>query len=220
MKSSRRFHSMSLMLALGLSSTAHAAVQPDAASPRPLDVPALGAAWWQWLEANPGVPDASGTIDCSLGQIGPVWFLAGTNGQPELIGATRQCTIPRNTTLFFPHITVAVSYDDGSVSVPFKRLEAESLLTEVPHGEPGLRACGVLLTYDGVTGASAGIQTVRTQTPTFALYGDPEAIADGHWSTVTPTVGKHRIRIQGSVCDTATQEFLFEIDVSYVIRVL
>src|SRR5262249_5476515 len=67
----------------------------------------LGTNWWQWVFSLP-VTDGqgnvthplltSGIVDCSIGQSGQLWFLAGNFG-----GSTsRNCTVPRNTALFFP----------------------------------------------------------------------------------------------------------------------
>ena len=39
-----------------------------------------------------------GTVDASLGQDGPVWFLAGSNVGP----VTRRATVPTGVSLFFP----------------------------------------------------------------------------------------------------------------------
>src|SRR2546427_10864789 len=58
----------------------------------------LSARWWQWVHSFPAASNPlveAGTIDCSRGQRGPVWFLAGTLGG----GAVRTCTIQRGTAL-------------------------------------------------------------------------------------------------------------------------
>src|SRR5882762_10280616 len=66
-----------------------------------------GAQWWHWAYSFPVAqfpPSQSGEVDCSLGQSGPVWFLAGTTGQGPV---TRECSdgIPQDKALFFPIIT-------------------------------------------------------------------------------------------------------------------
>lgn len=60
-----------------------------------------GHTWWQWAlslptKDNPIVQD--GTVDCSVGQSGKVWFLAGTFGE----SAERTCSIKKGMALFFP----------------------------------------------------------------------------------------------------------------------
>jgi len=69
-----------------------------------------GAQWWRWAYSFPVdqfPPLQSGEGDCSLGQSGSVWFLAGTAGQGPV---TRSCTIPSGKALFFPIITYLNDY--------------------------------------------------------------------------------------------------------------
>jgi hypothetical protein len=60
-----------------------------------------GHAWWQWASnfssaANPITQN--GDVDCSAGQSGRVWFIAGTFGG----SATRTCSIQPGRSIFFP----------------------------------------------------------------------------------------------------------------------
>src|SRR5439155_1376139 len=69
-----------------------------------------GAQWWRWAYSFPVAqfpPLQSGELDCSAGQSGPVWFLAGTVGQGPV---TRSCTIPTGKALFIPIITYLNDY--------------------------------------------------------------------------------------------------------------
>ena len=57
-------------------------------------------AWWQWVFSLPANNSPIlDTGDCSAGQSGKVWFLAGAFAPTTV---TRQCTIPPGTALFFP----------------------------------------------------------------------------------------------------------------------
>ena len=62
------------------------------------------AQWWQWALETPAsvnpVVDQTGQ-HCAEGQMGHVWFLAGTFGTVPVV---RTCTIPTGTALFFPLI--------------------------------------------------------------------------------------------------------------------
>jgi hypothetical protein len=63
--------------------------------------------WWQWalaipIENNP-IADPTGE-KAHLGQTGPVWFLAGTSGDPPI--AERTCTVPANKAILFPILNV------------------------------------------------------------------------------------------------------------------
>ena len=58
------------------------------------------AAWWQWVFSLPATASPQfDTAECSAGQSGSVWFLAGTFGGAPLV---RNCTIPTGKALFFP----------------------------------------------------------------------------------------------------------------------
>src|SRR6266571_4753392 len=66
----------------------------------------LSAEWWQWAvsiptSVNPQT-DKTGE-DCMVGQRGATWFLAGVFGGGT---ATRTCSIPQGTMLFFPVINI------------------------------------------------------------------------------------------------------------------
>ena len=96
-------------LVLGISIAAGSASAENFGNPGvlPPDLNAFGrsyaewsAAWWQWLVSIPNASNpnlATGTVDCTLGQSGHVWFLAATFGG----AATRSCTIPDGKALFF-----------------------------------------------------------------------------------------------------------------------
>src|SRR5262249_49402845 len=61
----------------------------------------LAGDWWNWavqfpLATNPILED--GAVDCTRGQRGAIWFLAGNFGGTSV----RECTIPGGKALFFP----------------------------------------------------------------------------------------------------------------------
>ena len=63
------------------------------------------AAWWQWQERfYPEFGFGEGSVDCRLGQRGPVWFLGGTGGGE----AERTCNRPICPTRVF-HIVIGVA---------------------------------------------------------------------------------------------------------------
>jgi hypothetical protein len=65
----------------------------------------LGAEWWQWALQAPAADspllDTTGE-KCSVGQQGPVWFLAGTLASGQ--ATARFCEVPDGKALFFPLI--------------------------------------------------------------------------------------------------------------------
>lgn len=69
--------------------------------------PQLSAEWWQWAmsasDAENPLSDPTGT-NCSVGQLGDTWFLAGGFGSSKI---RRTCTVPAAKRLFFPLINMA-----------------------------------------------------------------------------------------------------------------
>src|SRR5262245_57834604 len=65
------------------------------------------ARWWQWLMAIPATTnpnfDATGAT-CAVGQVGPVWFLAGTFGTLGT-SVTRNCAVPAGKALLLTPLT-------------------------------------------------------------------------------------------------------------------
>lgn len=80
------------------------------------------ADWFQWALRIPADENhpvlAEGDVDCSLGQLGDVWFLAGATGNWPAgeISVERTCIepIPTGKALFFPVVNIICStYEDG-----------------------------------------------------------------------------------------------------------
>src|ERR1700737_919909 len=64
------------------------------------------ARWWQWLVSIPAATNpnlTSGTVDCTLGQSGQVWFLGGSFGDKP--SYTRSCTIESGKDLLVTPLT-------------------------------------------------------------------------------------------------------------------
>ena len=79
-------------------------VAPIASQPSGASYAEWGARWWQWALETPSSTNPLAGADCSGGQDGHVWYLAGVlfGGQVE-----RTCTLPPGTALFFPVINRA-----------------------------------------------------------------------------------------------------------------
>jgi hypothetical protein len=75
-------------------------ILPPGSSPYGATYADWSVRWWQWVwsQAATNSPIAD-TGDCSAGQSGPVWFLAGAFVSTPL---TRTCTVPAGKALFFP----------------------------------------------------------------------------------------------------------------------
>jgi hypothetical protein len=70
-----------------------------------------GHAWWQWALNFPTANNLllqDGDVDCSAGQSGKVWYLAGNFGGAvgEANPAERTCSIKKGKAIFFPLFNV------------------------------------------------------------------------------------------------------------------
>jgi hypothetical protein len=184
----------------------------------------LAGEWWIWagqfpLADNPILED--GDVDCSRGQEGKIWFLAGNfgGGFGEANPAVRTCRIPSGKALFFP-IANSLFWvpDDGPTVEDARRLANNQVNTFT----------ALDVDIDGV--AVQDPFAYRAQSPPggFSLpfgplladfgYGpDPDprgpAVADGYWILVSPLArGDHEIHITSSAPG-------FTLDVTYLVTV-
>lgn len=146
-----------------------------------------GTQWWRWAYSFPAAqfpPLQSGELDCSAGQSGPVWFLAGTAGQGPV---TRSCTIPTGKALFFPIITYLNDYpcpDPNFQPPPGQTLE--QFLTE------GAQAIIDLVTQLEVVVDGQPLNDLfsyRATSRLFTFTADPSLVAFDSCVTGTPQVG-------------------------------
>ena len=172
------------------------------------------AGWWQWFfsvpaSKNPGLA-TNGALDCSVGQSGNVWFLAGhfvTGGT-----FTHSCTIPAGKALFVPLIN---TWQDNLCEVPQLTVDQLRALAEsrvIPakklhasiDGSPLLsqRAISPVFSYtlppspDNLIYAGFGVSLPGPCWPSLTVT---PAVADGFYIMLTPlTAGSHRINFGGS----------------------
>jgi len=186
------------------------------------------ANWWQWLESQDFIPSTEqGKVDCSAGQLGRVWFLAGSEGTGP---AERKCTVPSGTLLFFPLVNAEFNNEpdettcaDGPLGGPCTEAEKREILDGVmSDNTPGIfnsRACNLDSTVDGIPTLFSNFATVRTQSPPFPFLGDTETVSDGIWVMLSLPEGKHTLHFKGALCDLDTNIPIFEVDVTYKLTV-
>src|SRR4051794_21305710 len=98
---------------IAFSANGNPGIAPPNSTPHGASYGVWGAAWWQWIFSLParspaGLPNplfTDGAVDCSFGQSGHVWFLAGRicfTCSGVATTAHRSCNIPTGTALFFP----------------------------------------------------------------------------------------------------------------------
>jgi hypothetical protein len=205
------------------------------------------AKWWQWAFDTEFVQFGNGEVDCSAGQRGNVWFLAGSITAGP---ASRTClhSIPQGKILFFPLVNYGFWNPDGSCPAPDfnctvaqKRENANGFFSDqIPgnlFGNTPSYACQLNATVDGVPVQSIGYPIVRTQSPVFPLTypdgpvlqaNDPETIDDGYYVAIPPLEkGEHTIKFTGGLCyfDQSPQDIadggspIFLVDVTYRLTV-
>lgn len=177
------------------------------------------ARWWQWMTSIPKAENPQnndGTVDCTLGQQGPVWFLAGA---PTGVTAERWCTVQQNKPLFFPLLNAVYYNGPGeNATVAEKRDVLDGVLSDlVPglfadFGFPGTRACQLFVEVDGLP-ATSFAPAARVQSPPFYFDSgdgpntlppgivDEEAVTDGFWAMLPAlAAGEHTLRFGGRFC--------------------
>lgn len=198
-----------------------------------------GARWWQWAFSfpvhNPPYTGptynplfVNGAEDCSLGQIGHVWFIGGVFGISG--AASRTCSIPSGTALFFPVLNVV--WDNVAVNPPLSIDKLRAAAAGFVASTTELHA-----TIDGTP--VPNLSNYRAQSPVFAYTFPPEdnvyqtfgaavpgadwptttvdpAVADGYWLFVHPLPpGVHTLTFGGTFGDP----YNFTTEVTYTITV-
>ncbi len=181
------------------------------------------AGWWQWSFSVPAsknpVLATNGALDCSVGQSGNVWFLAGhflTGGS-----FTRSCTVPVGKALFVPLINSWADNvcNNGQPPNPppltVDQLRASAASGVIPpanlhasiDGNPvtnleSYRAISPVFSYtlppspDNVIDAAYGVELPGPCWPSLTVT---PAVADGFYIMLTPlSAGSHSINFGGS----------------------
>jgi hypothetical protein len=190
------------------------------------------AAWWQWAIPLPKATSPIAGGDCTQGQSGNVWFLAGTSdGKP----ASRTCNVPAGKTLFFPLIN----------GVCYPCHEEEGCSTSKTKAE--LEACvkydatNLSLEIDGV--AQTNLAAHRATSDQFSFKGsasgmfacsgpigdntcgipkgDRFGVSDGYWIAIEPlAAGTHTIKFKATYPGDGTATTPdFVQDVQYTLTV-
>lgn len=182
----------------------------------------LIATWWQWVHALPLAPylDPDGSL-CELGQQGPVWFLAGTDGSFD---AKRECQVPPDRHVFLPIINVlkSTSWAPGSSD---RGIPCDRLKREVGMRDEQLSRAVVVI--DGVQVKDLHRYHVASD-GCFALYPDlpehersvPIAYSDGYWLMIAPLApGRHTLTINAQYDDFGSANQRMIQSVQYVLWV-
>ncbi|UNK49523.1 hypothetical protein MNR01_00290 [Lysobacter sp. S4-A87] len=150
----------------------------------------LTARWWQWAEYVPVAPflDPDGRY-CEIGQEGPVWFLAGTNGK---FNAHRECVVPAGRYLLVPIINMRHSSFDEDLPLPCVVLQGAAAVNNERLGS-------AVALIDGVRVTDVTHYRVRSDGCFPLQPGNDKTgltAADGYWLLIKPLpTGRHTLTI-------------------------
>jgi hypothetical protein len=180
------------------------------------------AEWWQFVLSIPTsenpLLDADGSR-CVLGQRGPVWFLVGWFGPGA---ATRACSVPEGTALFFPVINVV---DVNTTTQTARELRAETapcldavtLLSVVVDGVPVPKLREKFRVKSEVFAVTLPADNLFTIDP--GTYSP--AIDDGFYVMLKPlSVGPHTLHFMGASAGCPLIGSPFSVDVTYDLTIV
>lgn len=173
------------------------------------------AQWWRWAFSQPLAPylDPDGRL-CELGQDGPVWFLAGTDGT---FRPRRECQVPEGKYLLVPVINMIQMQRAGSANPSScKQLQAGAAVNN-----DKLRSAVAML--DGKSLGDVQLRRVRSDGCFRMDPDDPDsrlAAADGYWLMIKPLPrGQHTLVVganygaPGEPFGDMNQNFEYVLDV-------
>jgi hypothetical protein len=177
------------------------------------------ARWYQWrqrLAVRTGIDPVieEGDVDCSRGQSGPVWFLAGSPGKTLV---RTNCVLPADKYVGLPLLNAAW-FNDKSLGEDLTVHEKRLLLASVID-----QSCGHLIATVDANSVALRYTIGRNQSPPFrSLYDpakddkpavDPATIIDGYLAVIPPLAkGRHDIKLRGASCHPV---FSFVSEVTY-----
>jgi hypothetical protein len=195
--------------------------------------------WWRWALAQPihNPPYSgplynplfvTGNVNCAVGQSWRVWFIGGVYNESGT--ATRTCTIPYGTSLFFPIVNGV--WDNIATDPPLTVEQLRANVADFINHVTAMHA-----SIDGTP--VANLNSYRAKSPVFGYsvplndnlyqhfgYSVPgshwpsnyvqPAVADGYWLFVNPLPpGPHVIKFDATV----GAPYNFSLDITYNITV-
>jgi len=153
------------------------------------------AEWWQWALSQSIPNDAFIGANASVGQAGPVFYIAGTTGG----SAARSFTVPGDKFLLVPLINILVpglASDEADL-----RADAASFIDSVDS---------LFATIDGIAVPESDLFSHRELSPLFGFVAAPDnpfgfppgpsdGVSDGYWLMLDPLgMGVHTISFGGA----------------------
>ena len=200
---------ISVILALAVA----APIASGQTASQPQDLKALSGEWWTWAISKPSPLDGDYIQGrkCKGEFVEGVFFLAGTTGGD----ATRTCTVPADTALFFPVLNSFIT--DGEEAYP--EGPTNFVDTALANGE-------FSATLDG-----EDLEIIRIATGPFTLTvpkpnifkappGPYTAVSDGLWVYLPQGLEPGEYTLQFGGTSVTAEGEPFSVDVTYNLKVV
>jgi hypothetical protein len=170
------------------------------------DLKALSGEWWTWAitEPSPLEGNYKGGPRCEGEFIEGVFFLAGTTGGD----ATRTCTVPADTALFFPVINSFCTDDEPN----YPQCGADFVSTALANGEPYATLDGQDLQISRIATGPFTL-TVPKRNIFKAPAGPYTAVSDGLWVYLPQGLepGEYTLQFGGDFGDFFSLNITYEL---------
>jgi len=170
------------------------------------DLKALTEAWWTWAitEPSPLEGNYKGGPRCEGEFIDGVFFLAGTTGGD----ATRTCTVPADTALFFPVINYFCTDDEPN----YPQCASNYVAKALANGEPYATLDGEDLQISRIATGPFTL-TVPKRNIFKAPAGGYTAVSDGLWVYLPQGLepGTYTLQFGGDFGDVASLNITYTL---------
>jgi hypothetical protein len=200
---------ISVILALAVA----APIASGQTASQPQDLKALSGEWWTWAISKPSPLDGDYILGrrCKGEFVEGVFFLAGTQGGE----ATRTCTVPADTALFFPVLNSFITDDEEA----YPEGPTNFVDTALANGE-------FSATLDG-----EDLEIIRIATGPFTLTvpkpnifkappGPYTAVSDGLWVYLPQGLEPGEYTLQFGGTSVTAEGEPFSLDVTYNLKVV
>jgi hypothetical protein len=200
---------ISVILALAVA----APIASGQTASQPQDLKALSGEWWTWAISKPSPLDGDYIQGrrCKGEFVEGVFFLAGTQGGE----ATRTCTVPADTALFFPVLNSFITDDEEA----YPEGPTNFVDTALANGE-------FSATLDG-----EDLEIIRIATGPFTLTvpkpnifkappGPYTAVSDGLWVYLPQGLEPGEYTLQFGGTSVTAEGEPFSLDVTYNLKVV
>ena len=200
---------ISVILALAVA----APIASGQTASQPQDLKALSGEWWTWAISKPSPLDGDYKQGrrCKGEFVEGVFFLAGTTGGD----ATRTCTVPADTALFFPVLNSFITDDEDE----YPEGPTNFVDTALANGEFSATLDGEELEIIRI---ATGPFTLTVPKPNIfkAPPGPYTAVSDGLWVYLPQGLEPGEYTLQFGGTSVTAEGEPFSLDVTYNLKVV